>query len=71
MKGTERLVLKLKQQLVAEGDVVLVQQLNRLRPGTIGRRELAHLVELAIVGQVGFRDHAQQLPARDHGSAIE
>ena len=59
-----------EQQPAAERHV-LPEQPYRRRQRLGGRRELALLVELAVVGQVGLRHRAENPSAVHHDSAVE
>ena len=57
-----------EQQVGAEGHL-LSQQRNHADSGRRGG-EPAALVEFAVIGQVGFGDDAEELPAHDDGGAV-
>ncbi|SOZ01697.1 conserved protein of unknown function [Cupriavidus taiwanensis] len=63
-------VLDVEQQAGAERHL-LAQQLDRIDRGVVGGAELARLVELPVVGQVGLGHHALDAPARHHHGAVE
>ena len=50
--------------MLAEEDDLALERVAR-------RRELAFLVELAVIGDVGLRDDPQNAPARHHHGAVE
>ena len=47
-------VADLEQEVGAEGDLLLAAELDGFRERLFGRAELAGLVELPVIGEVGF-----------------
>jgi len=71
VEGKPRDVLRLEDQIRPEGDVPLAAEAHRLRQGVLGGAELAALVELAVVGQVGFQGRPQDPAPVHHDAAVE
>ena len=69
MEDEARQVVRLEDQVGAEGHVSAVET-DALPDDAPAMREPALLVIFAVVRQVGFRHHAQDVPARDHNGAI-
>ena len=63
-KREQRLLFDLEQQARAERDVALTAQVDRVAGGVVAGRELAQLVELAVVRQVGLGRDPEDSPAR-------
>ena len=63
-------VLRLENQAIPERDV-LSQKKNFAADGISAGGELALLVELTIIGQIGFRHEAQDTASVDHHAAVE
>ena len=60
-----------KQQPFAEGNVVLIGQVDTSAPGRSRRGELPHFIVFPVVGQEGLGHHAQNTPLMQDRSAVE
>ena len=65
------LVLGLEKQPIAEGNVALAAQIDRVPEAMVGRRELAQLVEFPIIRQISLGDQAKNASLAHHRGAIE
>ena len=70
MQSQQRHVAGLEDQVVAERNA-RAEQHDVARDRVVGRGELAGLVELAVVGQIGLRQHAEHLAPAQHDGAVE
>ena len=71
MKREQRLFLDREQQARAERNRGLAAKLDLVAQRHVAGHELAHLVELAVVGQIGLGHHAEDASAMDEGGAVE
>ncbi len=71
-EGEAGLLVGLEQQARAERDAALAAQGDRVAHGGVAGGELAALVELAVVGQVGLRHDAEDAAlGEDDGAVVE
>ena len=66
-----RVVTRLEEQSLTEGNVVLSTQRNGCPRGGGGGSKLSQLVKFAIVGGVRFRYNPENLPPIQHDRAVE
>ena len=70
MHAQQRLVRRLEDQVVAERDGGAGER-DLAGTGVVGAAELARLVELAVVRQVGLRHDAEHTAVAEHRRAVE
>ena len=70
MNREQRLLLVLEDQIVAERDAAICEQVDLVAGGGISRRELPRLIEFAVVREIGLRHDAENLPAMNHDRAV-
>ena len=61
----------LENEIGAEGDLLLAAETDGFREGLFGGAELAALVELPVIGEIGFDGDPEDAAAIENDSAIE
>ena len=70
MNREQRLLLVLEDQIVAERDAAICEQVDLVAGRGISRTELPRLIKFAVVREIGLRHDAENLPAMNYDRAV-